>query len=336
MIKKAFLALATLSLTVVAYYALSRGDQPNDAAPDVADSQIGSIPFTNSVGGKTIATEIGDISGGGKTIAVIYDDLTGRPRYRFGAEVWEPVSSNKFKLEDLEIQIYTPRGQITYIRADDAEVTLAGSARNNPDLKRGTLHGNVRVTIDRTTTEWRDAHPEQAERDAHPDALIHITLDDARFDMERAELTSDGPLVVDSKEARIDRVTGLTLQWNQINNRIDSLRFRHGGRMELRRGGRAQRNPEAAERGPRALDRGEIYLYNCTNEQAYARHRRSVLLPAPGRAPLARVDQGPRRPDPDHAADPPLGLPPPLHRQRDRLLLRRGSLGGLAASGHVA
>ncbi|MCZ6683537.1 MAG: hypothetical protein O7B26_10155, partial [Planctomycetota bacterium] len=48
----------------------------------------------------------------------------------------------------------------------------------------------------------------------------------------------DGNVLVDSSDVRIEKVSGLTLQWNQMSNRIDSLRFRQGGVMKLNRGGR--------------------------------------------------------------------------------------------------
>lgn len=239
MLKKITLALATLALAIASYYVLSRGDRLVQTGPANSNSANQVVTLPEQSKGGSIDIGIGPISPGERTSAVVYDDLTGRPKYRFEARRWEPVSNTQFDLEELEIRIYTPRGQITYISADKANVTLAQGARNNPNLKRGTLSGNVRIVIDRTTLEWRDANPELAEPDAHPDALINITLDDAQFDMDEAELTSDGGLFLDSSDVRIDRVTGLTLQWNQINNRIDSLQFRHGGYMELRRGGRA-------------------------------------------------------------------------------------------------
>ena len=178
------------------------------------------------------------LSPGDQTRVKIYDDVTGRLKYIFEAEKWEPITETDFHLHKLAIQIYMPRGEITYINADEAEVAITRRSGTRVDPKRGRLWGNVKVVIDRTTTKWREENPELAERFAHPDDLINIFLPEARFDMDRAELIADGDVLVDSTEARIENCRGLTVQWDQVDNRIDLLRFEQGGTMILRRGGK--------------------------------------------------------------------------------------------------
>lgn len=238
--KKIILALGTFALAAGAYFALSAGDRRRTvpAEGDLSEAVRDFVTLPTSQPSHSIGDAEMRFRPGERTLARIYDDVTGRLKYQFEAKKWEPLSETDFHVEELLIQIYTPRGEITYISADTAEVTIARKARNRLEPKRGWLRGNVRVVIDRTTSEWREAHPDLADRYAHADDLINIDLDDASFDLDQAELRSEGTIVVDSREARIDRVEGLTLQWNQVDNRIDVLRFAHGGRMILRRGGR--------------------------------------------------------------------------------------------------
>lgn len=238
--KKVILGAITFALGVVAYLILSRGDRQSlpqeDAAPSEAVRRFVTRPTTQGVQtlqGGEIAFKPGD-----QTMARVYDDVTGRLKYQFEAKTWEPISETDFRIIEPLIQIFMPHGEITYIQSDEAELTLARKGGNNVEPKRGWLKGHVRVTIDRTTADWREANPQQADRFAHPDALVNIDMDETRFDLDRAELTSKGDVLVDSSEVRIEGVRGLTLQWDQLDNRIDVLRFDHGGRMLLRRGGR--------------------------------------------------------------------------------------------------
>jgi len=240
--KKIVLALIAFLLAVGAFVVLSSGDRPGRPGRGEGDSEalkrFVSMPPTTQPGRVMQDGEIPPFSPGDHTLARVYDDITGRLKYQFEAKTWEPVAELDYHLRDLLIQIFMPRGEITYISADEAMVTLTPRSGKRVDPKSGWVRGNVKVTIDRTTAEWREANPELAERYAHPNDLINIDLQDAKFDMERAELTSEGPIVVDSADVRVEDVSGLTLQWDQVDNRIDVLRFKQGGKMTLRRGGR--------------------------------------------------------------------------------------------------
>jgi lipopolysaccharide export system protein LptA len=239
--KKIVLAVIAFLLAGGAFVVLSSGDRthrPGDKEENTdALKRFVSLPPTTQPGRMI---QDGDIpfSPGDHTLARVYDDISGRLKYQFEAKTWEPVSETDFHLRDMLIQIFMPHGEITYISADEAQVTLARRSRNRVDPKNGWVRGNVKVTIDRTTAEWREANPELAERYAHPNDLINIDLQDAKFDMERAELTTEGPILVDSADVRVEDVSGLVLQWDQVDNRIDVLRFKQGGKMTLRRGGR--------------------------------------------------------------------------------------------------
>jgi len=239
--KKIILAAATFLLGLASYFVFSMGDrrvtQTRSQNTDEVVRKFVSQPVTTQATQQFSESQLA-FSPGDQTVVRVYDDITGRLKYQFEAVKWEPTADQVFHVEKLLVQIFTSKGEITYISSDEAEVTLARKSKDRIEPKRGWLRGNVKVVVDRTTAAWREANPDKAERDAHPDELIHVSLGEARFDLDDAELVSDGDIVVDSVDARIEKVRGLKVQWDQLDNRIDVLRFTHGGSMTLRKGGR--------------------------------------------------------------------------------------------------
>ena len=236
--KKILLAVSAFLVSAVAFWAFSSGDRSVRRSTDgqgvEAVRQFVSVPTTQ--GTQRLGEARMPISPGDESRVIVYDDATGRPKYQFEAEGWRPINDTDYHVDKLLITIYMARGETTHISAAEADVTLAQKAKNRVDVQRGVLRGGVRVVIDRTTTEWREQNPELADMKSHPDDLITIDLESARFDMDRAELISDGSVVVDSREARIEDVSGLTVNWNQVDNRVEVLQFAQGGRMTIRRG----------------------------------------------------------------------------------------------------
>lgn len=273
MTKRILLAIVTLACALGAYFYMA--EKPSAVAPAV-DQAVREdihrfIALPTSQSAETITIGSVKVSPGADTRYRVYDEMTQRLKYVFHAEKWEPVTQTRFRVVRLNIEIYTPKGQITYIRADESEVDVQRNASGQVDPKRGFLKGNVQVVMDRTTLDWREAHPALAATDAHPDQLIRIWLDEARFDMDLAELASDSTILIDSADVRIERVAGLTLQWNQVDNRIDSLKFKQGGLMKLRRGGRMiDFGLPGAERGKRSSGEPAVLATNVKLEPARA------------------------------------------------------------------
>ncbi len=175
------------------------------------------------------------IHSGTKPYVVVYG-ADGEPKYQFRSAKWEPVSETEFKLVQPEICVFMPGGQITQVRADEGQMFVERAGGNNFNPKRGYLKGHVMIFIDRTDKAWRRAKPEQAAPEQHPDQIIHIWLDEIRFDLDQSWIKSPGTLRVQSSEAEIEG-SGLTLAWNERDNRIERLDIEQGKRMELRRGG---------------------------------------------------------------------------------------------------
>jgi lipopolysaccharide export system protein LptA len=162
-----------------------------------------------------------------------YDEKTGDLKYDFQAEHWEYVSESVLAMKHPKAKVLLPGGQLADVKADEGEIVVQRAQKSNLDPKRGWFRGNVQIFVDRTTTKWRKEHPEIADPIHHPETLVKIWLDDVRFDMDLAELHSEGPVRVESVDGLIEG-RGLKLVWDEVSRRITELRIFEGQRAELR------------------------------------------------------------------------------------------------------
>ncbi|HUW84212.1 MAG TPA: hypothetical protein VMZ31_15615 [Phycisphaerae bacterium] len=241
LLKKFLLASAALGLAVLAFVVYSSQFatpqtvtvRPRPATrPSTTGPASGMEVGTLALGGGGQGAQIGP---GDKTKIQVFDDY-GRLKAEFRSQRWEPVAEDEFKLTRPEVWVFTPSGQVTHIVADDGQVVVEQVGRGNLNPKWGWLRGNVRIFIDRTTNAWRERNSSYARPEQHPESVIQIWLDEVRFDVDLAQLTSDGPIQVQSHEADIQG-HGLVMHWNQLDDRIALLEIREGKRMLLRRTG---------------------------------------------------------------------------------------------------
>lgn len=238
--RKIILVVATLAVAIGAYFLFSRDDEAvtrrdTGSAEDAAKT-LAFVERAGESGKKTLDAGGVNISPGDHPKVVIHDPKTGKPQTIFEADEWEPKSEDRFDVTNMRIQRFLSDGAIVYISSDHADVTVFHAGDNRFDPRRGKLTGNVRVVVDRTSEEWRAAHPDLAPRDKHPEELVHVEMESAQFDLDRSELIALGHVMVDSREARIDDVSDLTVRWDQVDNRLESLKFARGGKMIIRRG----------------------------------------------------------------------------------------------------
>lgn len=235
--KKIVLGGAAFAMCAGAFLLFSSQDAPSprEASNEAVETVREFVTGTSSQPAHSLSGGQIKLSPGEHTVMWRYDPVTQRPLVRFEAQRWNPVSDTEFYTVKPEVTIFMPRGESTTIRADEAYVTVAQTGQDRLDPRRGRLLGNVKVTIDRSTEEWRLKNPDLAAPEAHPEQLIQIDLTQARFDMDRAELTSEGAVLVQAAEARIEDVHDLTVHWNQLDNRIEVLKFARGGRLVLMR-----------------------------------------------------------------------------------------------------
>ena len=243
LMKKLLLASSALGLAIVAFVVYS-SQFATPQTVTVRPRPATRSSTTGPAGGMDVGALALDAGGqgarigpGDKTKIQIFDDY-GRLKAEFRSQRWEPVddAGDEFKLTRPEVWIFTPSGQVTHIVADGGQVVVEQVGRGNLNPKWGWLRGNVRVFIDRTTKAWRERNPLLARPEQHPESVIQIWLDEVRFDVALAQLTSEGPIQVQSHEADIQG-QGLVMHWNQLDDRIELLEIREGKRMLLRRTG---------------------------------------------------------------------------------------------------
>lgn len=154
-------------------------------------------------------------------------DPKGNTRLVFQSVEQEPVSADTWHLTQPSGWVLLPGGQIAHVEADEGHVTLQRANNYNPES--GWLRGNVRVIIDRTTPEWREANPELRDPAQRPETVVKMWLDEVHFDLDLSRLDSEGPVRVESPAGMLTG-RGLTLVWDEVDRRIRLLRIHEGDR----------------------------------------------------------------------------------------------------------
>src|SRR5690606_21902082 len=124
----------------------------------------------------------------------VFDEKTGELKYFFKAAEWKPIGGGgtEFAVTQPNAEILLPGGQKAYVRADQGNIVVQRGDGNNVDPRRGWFKGNVYILVDRTTPEWRKENPHLADPETHPETVVRFWLEEVRFDMDLAQLISDG------------------------------------------------------------------------------------------------------------------------------------------------
>ena len=243
MVKNIVKYMATLAVIALAYtiYQLSddTGDRAAKRAPDPPAPvvQRSRRPTTQPSPNTTVADKGFSFRGThippGKAPTIRIYDSKGREKIQYRSVDWEPVGDNEFHVNELEMRMLLPGGQLVHVWADEGQVLTQRTEGGNMDPKSGWLKGNVRIFIDRTTPEWRKEHPDQAEPDQHPDQVVKIWLEEVEFDLDLARIESKGPILLQSGFGEIEG-TGLELVWNEVTRQITTLKIAKGKRAVIR------------------------------------------------------------------------------------------------------
>ncbi len=235
------LFVATFTVIVIAYaiYQWQDSGSPRKLAADRAPRRAPLTSRTTTQPGQPESVEGLSFRGGsilpGESPVVRLFDEQGNAKIILKSRQWHSISETAFRLTDPEARLLLPGGQLAYVWADKGEVELE---RNTYKPKRGWLRGNVRVYVDRSKPEWRDASPERADPEQHPEMLVKIWLDDVDYDLDLGHLQSAGPIKLESADGTIEG-KGLELIWNEVSRQIRKLRIAEGKRATIRNAGMA-------------------------------------------------------------------------------------------------
>ncbi len=235
MLRTIVLAGASLSIILAGFAAYTYQDPTEKYAESLVDANLPDEPFSSLNSTGVLEYDGVSVPGGEKPAVKVWTD-DGEARYQFRATTWEPIREDLFRLVDPEIAVFMPGGQITRIRADHGETFLERLRGNNLTPRRGKLWGNVLVFVDRSDKAWRKKNPDKLAPEDHPELIIKIWLDEVTFDLDQSLIKSPGHLRVQCPEVEIEGF-GLTLAWNERDNRVEELVIERGNYMELRKGG---------------------------------------------------------------------------------------------------
>jgi len=244
-LRKILLFISTLGIICIAFAIYAWHDQPagrrRQPIPDTSSlpgPETPEEPTTRRarVNRKALRYSWANVPSGYAPKIRVYDQQTGLAKIVFQARQWDPISDTEFHLVEPSARVLLPGGQLAYVRADEGQVKVQAGDNKNLNPKRGWFKGHVQIFIDRTTPQQRSRNPELAAPETHPEAIVKIWMDEARFDLDLARLDSNGPILVQSAQGSIEG-TGLQLVWSEVDRRLQFLRIVQGKRAIIRGAG---------------------------------------------------------------------------------------------------
>ncbi len=258
MIRNLVLMLSTAGVLVLLYIGYTRilsAPQPDEGARSDEVIDLGASAPRNPPPPLRIQAPQGDVSiASGQRFAYSrYDPRSGREIGRIRGESWRPIDerSNQIEIVQPELHQRLPGGVIVVVAGQRAvlSVDTIDPARMTP--RRGRFIGPARIVVDTCTDD------ERTPLDERPDDRITIRLPDLEFDLERGTLQTEARIEVESTQATLAG-RGLSLVWNQAENRIESLRIEAGEQLSFRlRSGLLEPGQEPAaesQDAPRPVD----------------------------------------------------------------------------------
>lgn len=211
---------------------------PSDSSSAAPPLDAEKVPIELSVDALRDGPSIdgpGGVKGrGGSEGAVDYYDERGRKWLSVRFRTWRPVegASNEVEIDEPVIRFRTPRGQLIKAEAKRGHLTLRTLSSRTQEPQSGSLSGDVHITVDRLSDAQRELLPED-QRDHLDDARrIDIEMESISFDMELSRVTTPGAFRIKSIEADIQG-SGLSLRFNELESRIESLVVSEGKSIEL-------------------------------------------------------------------------------------------------------
>ncbi|MHC4610561.1 MAG: hypothetical protein ACYS7M_09470, partial [Planctomycetota bacterium] len=236
LIRTLILSAATLAIVGVlfaVYQSITGG--PPVGRPLDEQTQAELIPpasLASDPTGRGVALTDNVVLGSGARGSIrLYGAVSDQPKAVLAYRAWEPVAEadNQFQVTAPQISLRTPRGQLVEISATSGMVQLKTMQSERLALSKGKLVGDVEIKIDRLDEQQRAALPPEQRDKPGPDRLITMRLEEVDFDLEYAQLETDGPFHLESAEFDI-RLQGLFLRYNELDSSIEELRTESSGR----------------------------------------------------------------------------------------------------------
>ncbi|MBL8878998.1 MAG: hypothetical protein JNG88_07745 [Phycisphaerales bacterium] len=230
MARQVVLLISSIAVVLALFFVYTRVVRDPIANEPANDERlIDPIPEARDMPqGETLTVANMQVPPGGEIIFRVYDPSTGRPTDQMRCSGWSPVPNAKSEIfvNDPELTLLLPSGMLAVISAKEAQLTVDRVQKKNMKPKLGWMRGNVKFIIDRSTT------PDRSPIQDRPDDAITISMEALDFDLDLGEMKTDGALEVVSRDFEI-RGRGLSLSWNQADNRVESLTLTEGDELVL-------------------------------------------------------------------------------------------------------
>lgn len=235
--RTAFVAIATLAILLLCFsmYQYSQIAAPVEHKRPVRLPVPGEAPPPTTTG-EPAGVTVGDaVIGVSKNASItLYTGKDRDSKIELTVSDWSPKagSDHEFMLRDPEIRMRTSEGNDLRVKADDGTLEARRKGGSGLEPQRGKLSGNVVIDFDRRTAEDKEKLSEEERSQLRDDDLVRIQADELRFDVEFGRLIVPGKVVLTARDAEFE-AHELEVQFDSQENRIESLRVEHGGRIRL-------------------------------------------------------------------------------------------------------
>ena len=250
MLKRIILAAVTMLCAIVALliYRQATHQTKPEFSDEVADQQT--APATGPADGKRInMIDVGQETSVGRIESPVYirRDQQGRPTHVFSFKRRIAGSETMLEVTQPWMRIYTSYDRVIEITANTGSVAITDLASEMP--KHGSLDGDVRIIAYAKGRRIAAKTPPKAQPDPDEPAELLVKLEQIQFEQEFSRISGAGGVTIRSAQLCADG-SDLTLQYDQLNQRLAELEVRHVSKLYLSDREGKTKEPTAQEKDP--------------------------------------------------------------------------------------
>lgn len=231
-------ASATLAILLVCYAIYTSSQLPADSIVDARTQyavQGESHLAPDALDSAQLPSDLLDVGPGRKVRLTVYPKRGNRGGIEVSVNTWTPVpnASDMFLLTEPEIRMRTRDGNALRITAERGYWEAERNKGGGFEPSRGTLTGGVVIEYDRLTEADRALLPPAAREQVHDADIIRIETKEIEFDLEYAKIILPNSWTLVARDVELE-ASDLEVRLDEEEDRVDSLRISHGGRIVLR------------------------------------------------------------------------------------------------------
>ncbi|UCC30280.1 MAG: hypothetical protein JSU86_19030 [Phycisphaerales bacterium] len=235
-------ASSTLAILLVCFSIYQYSQVDPEAAARLRDRRLPSVAAEEprerdedaTRDGPSIDIGRGSIGPGEKIQITLYPREGKQARFEISVDDWTPIegSTNEFLLSKPEVRMRTKNGNAVRVTAERGILEAQRRSGGGLDPQRGRLSGQVVIQYDRLSEADRAILPAELRGRIDPSDLVRIELDEIEFDLEYSKLIVPGRVHLSARDVELE-AADLEIRFNDAENRVEQMRIRRGGRIEL-------------------------------------------------------------------------------------------------------